>query len=107
MRVSLSTAIIVVCPSLSSTNIMVSNRSRSNDTIESETGDVVEQVSMILPFYEDTKLFIDKEIKMKWQDINDNFQEHLMRIWKTIESMSTFTSLAYSGLHAGILRFHE
>jgi len=28
---------------------------------------------MIFHIYEDTKLFIGKEIKMKWQDINDTF----------------------------------
>jgi len=28
---------------------------------------------MILPIYEDTKLLIDKEIKIKWQDINNIF----------------------------------
>ena len=43
------------------------------DTIKSATGDAVDQVSMRFPIYEDTKLFIDKDIKMKFYDINDTF----------------------------------
>jgi len=52
---------------------MASKRVGSKDIIESTTGDVVEKVSMSLPIYEDTKLFIDKEIKITWKDINDIF----------------------------------
>jgi len=46
---------------------MASRRAESKDTIESATRDAVEQVSMRLLIYEDTKLFIDKDIKMKWK----------------------------------------
>jgi len=52
---------------------MASKREGLKDTVESATRDVVEKVSMSLPIYEDTKLFIDKDIKMKWKDINDTF----------------------------------
>lgn len=44
---------------------MTSKGAGLNDTIESATGDAVEQVSMSLLIYEDTKLFIEKDIKMK------------------------------------------
>lgn len=33
---------------------------------------------MRFPIYEDTKLFIEKDIKMKWKDINDT-------LWGTFE----------------------
>ena len=52
---------------------MASKRAASKDTVGSETRDAVEQVSMGLPVYEDTKLVIDRNIKMKWKDINDTF----------------------------------
>jgi len=45
---------------------MASKRAGSKDIIESATGDAVEQVSMSLLIYEDTKLSIEKYIKMKW-----------------------------------------
>lgn len=45
---------------------MASKRVESKDIVESATGDEIEQVSMSLPIYEETKLFIDKDIKMKW-----------------------------------------
>ncbi len=73
MIVSMSPGIAGVCPSLNGIGIMASKREGSKDTIESETGDAFEQVSMSLPIYEDTKLFIDNGIKTKWQDINDTF----------------------------------
>lgn len=58
---------------LSSTGTMASKRVGSKDIVESATGDVIEQVSMSLPIYEDTKLFIDKDIRMKWHNIKDTF----------------------------------
>lgn len=81
MSVALSLGITSVHSSLSSTGTMVSKRVRSKDIVESATGDAVEQVSMSLLIYKDTELFIAKEIKMKWQDINytflGTFQENL------------------------------
>jgi len=47
---------------LSSACTMTSKREVSKDTDESATQDVVKQVSMSLPIYEDIKLFIEKEI---------------------------------------------
>lgn len=53
----------------------------SKDIVGSENGDSVEQVSMGLLIYADIKLVIDRDIKLKWQDINDTlsgtFEEDL------------------------------
>lgn len=73
MSVAMSLVIAGVHLSLSSISTMASKRAGSKDTIGSETGDVVEQVSMGLLIYEDTKLVINKDINMKWQDIIDTF----------------------------------
>lgn len=50
---------------LSSTCTMASRRVELKNTIESTTRYIVEQVSMSLPIYEDTKSFVDKVIKMR------------------------------------------
>lgn len=96
MSVSLSPGILGVFLPLSNTGSMASKRSRSKDTVESATGDVVEQVSMRFPIYEDTNLFIDKEIKMKWKDINDislgTFEENL-------EDRRIYVNIHKSGLY--------
>ncbi len=73
MSVPMSPGIVCVCSYLSIIGTMASKRARSKDIIGSGTRDAVEQVSMIFPIYEDTKLFMDIEIKMKWMDINDTF----------------------------------
>jgi len=51
---------------LNDTDAMASRRIESKDTVEGTNGDTVEQVSMSLPIYEDTKSFVDNIIKMKW-----------------------------------------
>ena len=73
MSVDLSPGIRGVHQSLISTCTMASKRAGSKVTIKSVTRDVVKQVSMRLLIYEDMKMFIDKEIKMKWQEINEIF----------------------------------
>jgi len=45
---------------------MASKREGSKDIDGSETRDAVERVSMIFSIYEDTKLIVDKDIKLKW-----------------------------------------
>lgn len=62
----MSLGVTSVHPSLNSTGTMASKRVGSKDTVESATRDAVEKVSMSLPIYEETKLFIDNDIKMKW-----------------------------------------
>lgn len=69
----MSPSIIGVHLSLNSSGTMASKRVGSKDTVESETRDAVEKLSMRLHIYEDIKIFIDKDIKMKWQEINDTF----------------------------------
>lgn len=57
---------------------------------------------MSLPIYEDTKLFIDKEIKIKWQDINDifpgTFEENL-------EDHRVYVIIHKSGLYRVACRY--
>lgn len=52
---------------------MASKRLGSKDTDESTTGATVDRVSASLPIYEDTNLILDKDIKLKWQEVNDAF----------------------------------
>lgn len=52
---------------------MASRREGSKDTIISAIGVVVEWVSASLPIYEDTKLVLNKNIKLKWQEVNNAF----------------------------------
>ena len=70
MIVTMSLTIVGVHLSLNITGTMASKRTRSKGTVGSETGDGVEQVSMGLPIYEETKLVINKEIKMKAETVN-------------------------------------
>lgn len=66
MSIVLSPGIISVHQSLNSIGTMASKRAWSKDTIESTTGDVVDQVSMRFPIYEDTNFLIDKKMKITW-----------------------------------------
>ncbi len=62
-----------ICPPLSSLGSMASKREGSKDTDGSATGVAIERVSTSFLIYEDTKLIVDKYIKMKWQEVNDAF----------------------------------
>lgn len=81
---------------LSSTSTMASKRAGSKDTVESENGDAIEKLSMSLPIYEHTKLFIDKEIKMKWKDINDTFSSTFE---ENLEDCRVYFNIQKSGLY--------
>lgn len=70
--------------SLNNTHTMPSKKAGSKKTIKSATGDAVEQVSMSLPIYEDTKLFVDKDIKMNGRTLMTPFQTHLGGILETV-----------------------
>lgn len=106
MSVSLSLGITRVHQSLSNTSKMASKRVGLKDTIESTTKYVVKQTSKSLSIYEDTELFIEKEVKMKWKDINDillgtseeNLEDRRVNI-----NIHKFTC---TELHAGIPHFH-
>lgn len=63
----------VVEKSLSSTSIMVSKRVGSKENIERSTGDMVEQVPINFPIYADTQLFVEKDMKITWEEIKDIF----------------------------------
>lgn len=63
----MSTGIAGVHLPLSSTSTMAFRRAESKDTVESTMWVVAKQVFMILPTYQDIKLFIDKDIKIIWQ----------------------------------------
>lgn len=52
---------------------MDSKRAGSKDTDGSAIGAAVEWVSSSLPIYEDTKLFLENDIKLKWQEVNEAF----------------------------------
>ena len=52
---------------------MASKRIRSQDTDGMATVAVSEQVSSGVSIYEDTKLSLDKDIKLKWQEVNQTF----------------------------------
>ena len=60
---------------------MASKRTGSQDTDGNATIAAVEQMSSSLPIYEDTKLYLDKDMKLKWQEVNETFAvtfgEHL------------------------------
>lgn len=58
---------------LSSTGIIISKCVGLKDTIERITGDVVEKVPMKPPIYADVQLFIEKDMKITWEEINDIF----------------------------------
>lgn len=51
---------------------------------------------MSLPIYEDTKLFIDKEINMKWQDMNGTF---LGTFEENLEDRRVYVNIHKSGLY--------
>ena len=52
---------------------MASKREGSQDTDGVAIGTTVEQVSSSMPICEDTKLYLDKDAKLKWQEINEAF----------------------------------
>lgn len=59
--------------SLVVTSNMASKRVAKKDTVKSSTREPVEKVSVNLPFYADTQLFIKKGMKLTWQEIKDIF----------------------------------
>ena len=70
---SLSPGTTAIDQIFSSIGNMASKRVASKDIIEIITGDVVEQVSMNLLVYADTQFFIEKDMKITWQEIKDIF----------------------------------
>ena len=60
----------LMSPSIKSVHLHLNSigfhENRVKDTIESATRDAFDQVFMNFPIYEHIKLFMDKDIKMKW-----------------------------------------
>lgn len=52
---------------------MASKRKRSQDTNGNAVGATVERVSSSLSIYEDKKLYLNKDIKLKRQEVNETF----------------------------------
>lgn len=73
MHVALSPNLVGIHPPLSILGSMISKGAGSKETNGNSTGAVVERVSIIMFIYEDTKLIMDKDIKLKWQEVNDVF----------------------------------
>jgi len=92
-----------VFPSLNSSFSLASNRVGSKDTNGSVTRDAIKRVSMIFMIYEDTKLIIDKDIKLKFQEINDSF---LVTFLEYIEYCKVYVNIHKSGLYQIRCRCH-
>lgn len=75
---------------------MVSKRAGLKDTNGSTTGVTIEQVSTCLSIYEDTKLIVDKDIKLKWKDVNDAF---LGTFREDLEDHKVYMNIHKSGLY--------
>jgi len=96
MHVIMSLDITGVCPSLNSSISMASKRAGSKDTDKSEIGEAVERMSMSLPIYEDTKMIVEKYIKMKWQEVNDAFSG---TFGEYLEDRKVYVNIHKSGLY--------
>lgn len=57
---------------------------------------------MSLPIYEDNKLFIDKEIKISWQDINNIFSSTFE---ENLEDHRVYVNTHKSGLYGVTCRY--
>ena len=75
---------------------MASKRTGSQDTDDITTGAVAEQVSSGLPIYEDTKLYRDKDIKIKWQEVNETFTG---TFWEDLEDLQVYVNIHKFGLY--------
>jgi len=73
MHVTMSLDTVCIRMSLSSSGSMASKRTRSKDINKRATRATVERVSTSLSTYEDIMMIIDKDIKLKWKEVNDTF----------------------------------
>lgn len=81
---------------------MASKRDGSKDIVERSTEDVVEQGSVSLPVYIDTHLFIEKDIKITWKDINTIF---LAIFEENLEDRQVYVNIHKLGLYKVACRF--
>lgn len=75
---------------------MASKRTRSKDIDGSATRVEIEQGFVSLPIYEDTKLILDKDIKMKWQEVNDAFEG---TFWEDLKHHQVYMNIHKLGLY--------
>jgi len=52
---------------------MASKRTESEGIDGNAAGAAIERVSSSLSIYKDTKMYLDMDIKLKWQEINEAF----------------------------------
>lgn len=102
MHVTLSPDLSSVHPPLISIGSMASKISGSKDTDGSAVGAVVEHVFARLPIYEDTKLFLDKDINMKWQEVNEAFT---VTFGEDLEDHQVYVNIQKSGLYRIACRY--
>lgn len=107
MHVALSLDLSGVHLPLSSIGSMASKKVGSKDIDRSATRVAVEEVSTCLAIYEDTKLFLDKYIKLKWQEFNEALQEIFGKNSKTVNHMWTSISPACTKLHENTQHSHS
>lgn len=96
IHVTISLGIVGDHPSLKNSRSLSSKWVGSKDTDRSETRDAVEWVSTSLLLYEDTKLIVDKDIKMKWYEVNDTF---LGTFGEDLENCKVSMNIHKSGLY--------
>jgi len=65
---------------------MASRGTISHNTDGNAAGAAVEQVSSSLSIYEGTKLYLDKDIKLKWQEASETFAFTFIegRVWAKV-----------------------
>lgn len=81
---------------------MASKRTWSKDTDGVIVGAIVEQVSSTLPIYEDTKLYLDKDIKQKWQEVNETCAG---TFGEDVEDRQVYVNIQKSGLYRIACRY--
>jgi len=102
MHVTMSPNLAGVCLSLSSSRSMASQRAVSKDTDESATRAAIERVSTGFPIYQDTKLIVDKDIKPKWQEVNDAFTD---TFGEDLEDCQVYVNIHKSGFYRIACRY--
>ena len=75
---------------------MDSKRIGSEETNGVAAGAEVEQVSSSLSIYEDTKQYLDKDIKLKWKEVNETF---IGNFWEYLEDFQVYANIHKSDLY--------
>lgn len=102
MHVALSPYISGVHLALRSIGPMASKRTGSKDTDGSATGAAVEQMFACLLIYEDGKLFLDKDINLKWKEVNEAFAGTFE---EDFEHYQVYVNIHKSGLYQIACRY--